>query len=155
MKHRSYALLLAAALSVSLLAGCGSQNNDQSSSDTSSSNQSSQSVSSGSSVSTSGSMSGSASTSGSGSTSTPDASQNETQEQAKLTLSRTGFTLFSAGESYTLKTDGVPSGTKVTLTSRPSMGDPLGRPAAQTISADSPNRGWDPTDPAEGNPWRT
>ena len=48
-----------------------------------------------------------------------------------------------------------PSGTKVTLTSRPSMGDPLGRPAAQTISADSPNRGWDPTDPAEGNPWRT
>lgn len=117
MKHRSYALLLAAALSVSLLAGCGSQNNDQSSSDTSSSNQSSQSVSSNSSVSTSGSMSGSASASGSGSTSTPDASQNETQEQAKLTLSRTGFTLFSAGESYTLKTDGVPSGTKVTFQS--------------------------------------
>lgn len=48
-----------------------------------------------------------------------------------------------------------PSGTKVTLTSSPSMGDPLGRPSAQTISADSPNRGWDPTDPAEGNPWRT
>ncbi len=46
-----------------------------------------------------------------------------------------------------------PSGTKVTLTSRPSMGDPLGKPAAQTISPDSPNRGWDPTDPAAGNPW--
>lgn len=46
-----------------------------------------------------------------------------------------------------------PSGTKVTLTGSPSMGDPLGKPAAQTISPDSPNRGWDPTDPAEGNPW--
>lgn len=115
MKHRSYALLLAAALSVSLLAGCGSQNNDQSSSDASSSNQSSQSVSSGSSVSTSGSMSGSASASGS--TSTPDASQNETQEQAKLTLSHTSLTLSSAGASATLKTDGVPSDTKVTFKS--------------------------------------
>lgn len=48
-----------------------------------------------------------------------------------------------------------PSGTKVTLTSRPAMGDPLGRPAAQTIPTDSPNRGWDPTDPVEGNPWTT
>ena len=46
-----------------------------------------------------------------------------------------------------------PSGTKVTLTSHPSMGDPQGKPAAQTISPDSPNRGWDPTDPAAGNPW--
>lgn len=115
MKHRSYALLLAAALSVSLLAGCGSQNNDQSSSHSSSS-QSSQSVSSSSSVSSSGSDV-STSGSGSGSTSTPDASQGEPQEEAKLTLSRTGFTLFSAGETYTLKTDGVPSGTKVTFQS--------------------------------------
>lgn len=117
MKHRSYALLLAAALSVSLLAGCGSKDNAKESS--SSSIQSSQSVSSSSGVSSSSSSSasGSASVSGSGSTSTPDASQSETQEEAKLTLSRTGFTLFSAGSSYTLKTDGVPSGTKVTFKS--------------------------------------
>lgn len=46
-----------------------------------------------------------------------------------------------------------PSGTTVTLTNSPSMGDPLGRPAAQTIPADSPNRGWDPTDPDPNNPW--
>lgn len=124
MKHRTYALLLAATLSLSLLAGCGSSNgaNSSQSSDNSSisSSQGSQSSSS-SDVSTpdaSGSGSDvSASGSASGSTSTPDASQGETQEEAKLTLSRTGFTLFSAGESYTLKTDGVPSGTKVTFKS--------------------------------------
>lgn len=119
MKHRSYALLLAAALSVSLLAGCAPKENTQDSS-SSSSSQSSQSTASSSGVSSSSSSaSGSVSTSGSasGSTSTPDASQGETQEEAKLTLSRTGFTLFSAGSSYTLKTDGVPEGTKVTFKS--------------------------------------
>ena len=122
MKHRTYALLLAATLSVSLLAGCGSGNGADSgqSSDNSSisSSQGSQS-SSGSDVSTpDASGSGSdVSTSASGSTSTPDGSQGETQEQAKLTLSRTGFTLFSAGSSYTLKTDGVAEGTKVTFKS--------------------------------------
>lgn len=122
MKHRTYALLLAATLSVSLLAGCGSGNgaNSSQSSDNSSisSSQGSQS-SSGSDVSTpDASGSGSdVSTSASGSTSTPDGSQGETQEQAKLTLSRTGFTLFSAGSSYTLKVDGVAEGTKVTFQS--------------------------------------
>lgn len=122
MKHRTYALLLAATLSVSLLAGCGSGNgaNSNQSSDNSSisSSQGSQS-SSGSDVSTpDASGSGSdVSTSASGSTSTPDGSQGETQEQAKLTLSRTGFTLFSAGSSYTLKVDGVAEGTKVTFKS--------------------------------------
>ena len=119
MKHRSYALLLAAALSVSLLAGCAPKENTQDSS-SSSSSQSSQSTASSSGVSSSSSSaSGSVSSSGSasGSTSTPDASQGETQEEAKLTLSRTGFTLFSAGSSYTLKTDGVPEGTKVTFKS--------------------------------------
>lgn len=122
MKHRSYALLLAATLSVSLLAGCGSNdgaNSSQSSNNSSiSSSQGSQS-SSGSDVSTPDVSGSDVSTSGSvsGSTSTPDASQGETQEEAKLTLSRTGFTLFSAGSSYTLKTDGVPEGTKVTFQS--------------------------------------
>lgn len=122
MKHRTYALLLAATLSVSLLAGCGSSNgaNSSQSSDNSSisSSQGSQS-SSGSDMSTpDASGSGSdVSTSASGSTSTPDGSQGETQEQAKLTLSRTGFTLFSAGSSYTLKVDGVAEGTKVTFKS--------------------------------------
>lgn len=125
MKHRTYALLLAAALSVSLLAGCGPKdaNDGSTSSDNTSTSQGSQS-SSGSDVSTpdvSGSGSdGSASGSASGSTSTPDASQGETQqpqEEAKMTLSRTGFTLFSAGSSYTLKVDGVAEGTKVTFKS--------------------------------------
>lgn len=120
MKHRTYALLLAATLSVSLLAGCGSSNgaNSSQSSDNSSisSSQGSQS-SSGSDVSTPDASGSNVSTSASGSTSTPDGSQGETQEQAKLTLSRTGFTLFSAGSSYTLKVDGVAEGTKVTFKS--------------------------------------
>lgn len=120
MKHRTYALLLAATLSVSLLAGCGSGNgaNSSQSSDNSSisSSQGSQS-SSGSDVSTPDASGSDVSTSASGSTSTPDGSQGETQEQAKLTLSRTGFTLFSAGSSYTLKVDGVAEGTKVTFKS--------------------------------------
>ena len=120
MKHRTYALLLAATLSVSLLAGCGSGNgaNSSQSSDNSSisSSQGSQS-SSGSDVSPPDASSSDVSTSASGSTSTPDGSQGETQEQAKLTLSRTGFTLFSAGSSYTLKVDGVAEGTKVTFKS--------------------------------------
>ncbi len=120
MKHRTYVLLLAATLSVSLLAGCGSGNgaNSSQSSDNSSisSSQGSQS-SSGSDVSPPDASSSDVSTSASGSTSTPDGSQGETQEQAKLTLSRTGFTLFSAGSSYTLKVDGVAEGTKVTFKS--------------------------------------
>lgn len=122
MKHRTYALLLAATLSVSLLAGCGSSNgaNSSQSSDNSSisSSQGSQSSSSSDVSTPDASGSGSdVSTSASGSTSTPDGSQGETQEQAKLTLSRTGFTLFSAGSSYTLKVDGVAEGTKVTFKS--------------------------------------
>ena len=120
MKHRTYALLLAATLSVSLLAGCGSGNgaNSSQSSDNSSisSSQGSQS-SSGSDVSTPDASGSDVSTSASGSTSTPDGSQGETQEQAKPPLSRTGFTLFSAGSSYTLKVDGVAEGTKVTFKS--------------------------------------
>ena len=120
MKHRTYALLLAATLSVSLLAGCGSGNgaNSSQSPDNSSisSSQGSQS-SSGSDVSTPDASGSDVSTSASGSTSTPDGSQGETQEQAKLTLSRTGFTLFSAGSSYTLKVDGVAEGTKGTFKS--------------------------------------
>lgn len=123
MKHRTYALLLAATLSLSLLAGCGSKdgaNSSQSSDNSSiSSSQGSQS-SSGSDASTPDASGSDVSTSGSGSTSTPDGSQGGTQEEAKLTLSRTGFTLFSAGSSYTLKADGVPEGTKVTFKS----GDP-------------------------------
>lgn len=120
MKHRSYALLLAAALSVSLLAGCGpkdSSDNSQSSDNSSISSDLGSQSSSGSAVSTPDASGSNASVSASGSTSTPDASQSETQQEAKLTLSRTGFTLFSAGESYTLKTDGVASGTKVTFKS--------------------------------------
>ena len=123
MKHRTYALLLAATLSLSLLAGCGSKdgaNSSQSSDNSSiSSSQGSQS-SSGSDASTPDASGSDVSTSGSGSTSTPDGSQGGTQEEAKLTLSRTGFTLFSAGSSYTLKADGMPEGTKVTFKS----GDP-------------------------------
>lgn len=125
MKHRTYALLLAATLSLSLLAGCGSNdgaNSSQSSDNSSiSSSQGSQSSSSSDVSTPDASGSGSdVSTSGSGSTSTPDGSQGGTQEETKLTLSRTGFTLFSAGSSYTLKADGVPEGTKVTFKS----GDP-------------------------------
>ena len=91
MKHRTYALLLAATLSLSLLAGCGSKdgaNSSQSSDNSSiSSSQGSQS-SSGSDASTPDASGSDVSTSGSGSTSTPDGSQGGTQEEAKLTLFR-------------------------------------------------------------------
>lgn len=49
--------------------------------------------------------------------------------------------------------DNIPKGTIVEFYSDSNPG-PLGKPSAQKISGNEANRGWDPTDPAEGNPWR-
>lgn len=48
--------------------------------------------------------------------------------------------------------DNCKSGTTVIIYDSSDPG-PLGKPSAQKISADSPNRGWDPTDPDASNPW--
>ena len=44
-------------------------------------------------------------------------------------------------------------GTVVEFYSDPNPG-PLGKPTAQKISSNTTCRGWDPTDPTPGNPWR-
>ncbi len=49
--------------------------------------------------------------------------------------------------------DNCPSGTKVTIYDNESNPGPLGKPETIKIPEDSPNKGWDPTDPNENNPW--
>ena len=48
--------------------------------------------------------------------------------------------------------DNCPSGTYVEVYDSDDPG-PLGKPKALKLDADSPNKGWDPTDPDERNPW--
>ena len=48
--------------------------------------------------------------------------------------------------------DNCPSGTYVEVYDSDDPG-PLGKPEAMKLDADSPNKGWDPTDPDERNPW--
>ena len=48
--------------------------------------------------------------------------------------------------------DNCPSGTSVEIYDDEDPG-PLGKPEAVKIDADDVNRGWDPTDPDENNPW--
>ncbi len=43
--------------------------------------------------------------------------------------------------------DNCPSGTKVTIYDNESNPGPLGKPETIKIPEDSPNKGWDPTDP--------
>ena len=45
-------------------------------------------------------------------------------------------------------------GTQCEFYNDTSSSGPLGKPSAQKISDNVANRDWDPTDPAEGNPWR-
>ncbi len=47
----------------------------------------------------------------------------------------------------------ITRGTVVEFYSDPNPG-PLGKPTAQKISSNTTCRGWDPTDPTPGNPWR-
>lgn len=49
--------------------------------------------------------------------------------------------------------DNCPVGTPVEFYDSDDPG-PLGKPSFQYISENSPNRGWDPTDPDPANPWR-
>ncbi len=130
MKHRTYTMIAALALSLSLLAGCGSQpSGSQSGSENPGAPSSSSediSTPDGSSSTPDGSVS-----TPDGSTSDPEDSVSQDDEgqgetggqkpEAKptLTLSSTDFTLFQAGASYTLKAtaSGLPQGTKVTYQS--------------------------------------
>ena len=49
--------------------------------------------------------------------------------------------------------DNCPAGTQVEFYYDSNPG-PLGKPSAQKISGEESVRGWDPTDPASGNPWK-
>ena len=49
--------------------------------------------------------------------------------------------------------DNCELGTCVYLYSDASKQEPMAKPSAQKIPADSPNKGWDPTDPSPDNPW--
>lgn len=50
-------------------------------------------------------------------------------------------------------TDNCPAGTKVEIYDDADNPGPLGKPDTIKIPADSPYRGWDPTDPDPDNPW--
>lgn len=50
--------------------------------------------------------------------------------------------------------DNCPIGTKVTIYDDAANPGPLGKPEAIKIPADSPYKGWDPTDPDPANPWK-
>ena len=58
--------------------------------------------------------------------------------------------LYTAAEKWIY--DNCPPGTPVELHNADTLSIP--RPAAPVIDPDSPNRGWDPTDPDPDNPWK-
>ena len=123
MKRRTYALLLALALSASLLTSCGGSGEGSSTSQPDSSVSSSQEADqSQPDASQPDSSTPDSSTPDASQEPAPDASQeapaeDEPQAEASLSLSSSDFTLFSAGSSYTLKATAVPAGQKVTYTS--------------------------------------
>ncbi len=49
--------------------------------------------------------------------------------------------------------ENCPSGTTVEIYDDKENPGPLGKPEAMKIDTDNPNKGWDPTDPDETNPW--
>ena len=116
MKRRTYALLLALALSASLLTSCaGGSGSDSSSSQSNGSVSSSQTEDQ---SKPDASTPDSSLPDGSTSQEAPgDAVTDEPQAEASLSLDTNDFTLFSAGSSHTLKATVQPSGQKVTFTS--------------------------------------
>lgn len=127
MKHRTYALLLATALTLSLLAGCGPKGSDASGSQPSGSDVSSsqEDTSMPDASKPDESLPDVSTSTPDGSTSTPDGSQadsskeevEEPEAKASLSLNSSDFTLFSKGASHTLKATVTPAGTKVTFQS--------------------------------------
>lgn len=51
--------------------------------------------------------------------------------------------------------DNCPYGTTVIIYDDANSPGPLGKPSVIQIPVDSPNRGWDPTDPDPANPWNS
>lgn len=121
MKRRTYALLLALALSASLLTSCAGGSGSDSSSSQSNGGVSSSQTADQSEPDASlpdGSASQQPAPDGSTSQEAPgDAVTDEPQAEASLSLDTNDFTLFSAGSSHTLKATVQPSGQKVTFTS--------------------------------------
>mgnify|MGYP000853718743 CR=1 FL=1 len=84
---------------------------------------------------------------------TPNNSQLEWQEYNKLGRpASAGCVRLSVADAKWLY-DNTPNGTKVEIYNGP-LPPGVTKPSAQKLSANDPRRGWDPTDPAVGNPWR-
>ena len=126
MKHPSFPLVLACALSLSLLASCG--NGASSSQSSTSSDQSSISSSQTGATSSdnspdlslpgsSSSVEGSASSGSSSQGSALNEPSIPTPEQAAMTLNRSDFSLFTVGSTFRLKAANVPQGESVTWSS--------------------------------------
>lgn len=75
------------------------------------------------------------------------------KEYDKLgTIATTGSVAFTVEDAKWIY-DNCIAGTQVTFYTEENPG-PLGKPTPKLITEDEEVRGWDPTDPAENNPWR-
>ena len=124
MKRRTYAILLALALSVSLLTACGGNSGESGSSQSGANSSTSQTEEQpDASLPDASTPDASTPDASAPDASTPDSSApqdepvEEPQAQASLALDSNDFTLFSAGSSHTLKATVTPAGQKVTFTS--------------------------------------
>lgn len=82
-----------------------------------------------------------------------DPSTLETEEYNKLgTIASAGCVRMTVADVKWIY-DNCPLGTVVTIYNDPTVKEPLPKPNAFKIPLDSPNKGWDPTDPDARNPW--
>lgn len=83
-----------------------------------------------------------------------DPSTLETEEYNKLgTVASAGCVRMTVADVKWIY-DNCPLGTVVTVYYDPNVQEPLPKPTAQKIPLNSPNKGWDPTDPDSRNPWK-
>lgn len=83
-----------------------------------------------------------------------DKSTLETEEYNKLGEPASKGCVRLSVEDAKWLIDNCPEGTTVEIYDSEDPG-PLGKPEAVKIDTSSPNKGWDPTDPDEENPWKT
>lgn len=83
-----------------------------------------------------------------------DPSTLETEEYNKLgTVASAGCVRMTVQDVKWIY-DNCPLGTCVTIYNDPAVKEPIAKPTAMKIPLNSPNKGWDPTDPDTRNPWK-
>lgn len=83
-----------------------------------------------------------------------DPSTLETEEYNKLgTTASAGCVRMTVADVKWIY-DNCPLGTVVTIYYDANVKEPLAKPSAYKIPLNSPNKGWDPTDPDPNNPWK-